>query len=120
MKLFVQTPDDNPNAVELDIFITASSSLGTRMIGITGPKVSSKTNSLFGLTLSTTIGGNNAFYKALFNGSPIKVHEEDSPESCSNHWLTSITFPENNGLLNKENLMSAFNKENIDQKFYLC
>ena len=40
----------NPNAVELDIFITASSSLGTRMIGITGPNVSSKTNSLLGST----------------------------------------------------------------------
>ena len=50
MKLFVHTPDDNPNAVELDIFITASSSLGTRMIGITGPNVSSKTNSLLGST----------------------------------------------------------------------
>lgn len=60
--------------------------------------------------------GNNAFYKALFNGSPIKVHEEASPESFSNHWLTSITFPENDDVLNKENLMSAFNKENIESR----
>ena len=41
----MQTPDDRPKAVELEILITLSMSLGTRMIGITGPKVSCITSS---------------------------------------------------------------------------
>jgi hypothetical protein len=56
----VHTPEDNPNAVEFEIFITESSSFGTRIIGITGPNVSSRTSSLFGSTLSITIGGSSA------------------------------------------------------------
>ena len=60
IKLLVQTPEDKPKAVELDISITFSSSSGTRIIGIIGPKVSSKTNSLFELTLSIRIGGRRA------------------------------------------------------------
>ena len=56
----IANPEDNPKAVEFEILMTDSSSLGTRIIGITGPKVSSNTNSLLGSTLSITIGGNNA------------------------------------------------------------
>ena len=59
---------------------------------------------------------NHAFYKALFEGSPISVHEEESSESFSNHWLTTVTFPENDKSLNKENFISAFMEENIESR----
>jgi hypothetical protein len=50
LRSFVQTPEDNPKAVELETFATSSKSLDTLRIGIIGPKVSSTTNSLLGFT----------------------------------------------------------------------
>ena len=50
LRSFVQTPEDNPKAVELETFATSSKSLDTLIIGIIGPKVSSTTNSLLDLT----------------------------------------------------------------------
>ena len=41
----MQTPEERPKGVELEMRITSASSLGTRTMGMTGPKVSSKTSS---------------------------------------------------------------------------
>ena len=56
----VHTPDDRPNGVEFEIFMTSASSFGTRTIGTTGPKVSSNTSSDWCGTKSTVIGGSTA------------------------------------------------------------
>lgn len=59
---------------------------------------------------------NFKFYKELFEGSSIKIHEETSDDVFSNHWLTSITFLENDKAFNKERLMNLFTEENIESR----
>ncbi len=56
LKSFVHILDDSPYAVEFDMFMTSSSSSGTRMTGMTGPNVSSTTSSQSLSTRSRTTG----------------------------------------------------------------
>lgn len=59
---------------------------------------------------------NNAFYKNLFAGSAVKVHEESFGDSFSNFWLTAITLPRGHQKLNKDFLMNALMEENIESR----
>ena len=51
----MQTADDKPKAVELEMRI-ASSMVSKRITGDTGPKVSARTSGMSGVTWSTTVG----------------------------------------------------------------
>lgn len=59
---------------------------------------------------------NFKFYKKLFEGSPISVHEEVDSKSFSNHWLTALLIPEELKEVNKGLLMQVFNEENIESR----
>ena len=59
---------------------------------------------------------NFLFYKALFSGSTIDVHEEPDDSLYSNHWLSTITFKETTDRFNKEELMDVLSKENIESR----